>query len=170
MMTIFRSALILLFATALPAAAQPHALRWGDIVVYQGEILDGVFPDAEELSGYIQRLEEAATDGFDSAPTQAGVTGVLFVAVRPSGRARVWVLPTNGSMTTELQTRLEQRLSALTPVRVRGAFLFGLTFGAWGAAPFAVMGAPPIPAAWEAQIPPEGVILDDAFINRVWPD
>jgi hypothetical protein len=165
-----RRALIVSLLAAGPAAAQPAPVQWGNILIYQAEILDRVFPNEERLSDYINRLESAATRGFGAAPAQPGVSGVLFVAVKPGGRARVWVLTTSGSLAPDLRARLEQSLSALPPVDVRGGFLFGMSFGAWGAAPYESNSSPPIPAEWEAQIPPQGVMLDDAFIERVWPD
>jgi len=82
----------------------------------------------------------------------------------------VWVLPTSGSLSAEMRGRLERALGAVPPVEVRAGFLFAMSFGAWGAAPYQSTGAPPIPAEWASQIPPQGVSLDDAFIDRVWPD
>jgi hypothetical protein len=171
MMKVLRRALILMFVFAAPAAAQPApTLQWGDILIYQAEILDRVFPNEDQFSAYVGRLEGAATTGFGELPPQPPVAGVLFVAVKPGGRARVWVLPTSGSIAPDMRVRLERTLAATPAVEVRGGFLFAMSFGAWGAAPYQSTGAPPIPAEWAAQIPPQGVSLDDAFIDRVWPD
>ncbi|HCK83273.1 MAG TPA: hypothetical protein DHW63_01745 [Hyphomonadaceae bacterium] len=173
MRRIFCSALILLFLATGRAAAQPALqadLQWGGIYLYQGELLDSLLPEVDLLSDYIGRLKREAANTLSAAPDGDGVSGVLFVAVRPGRHARVWVLAKSGHLSRDTEAALELRLSAMAPVEVGAGFLFGLSFGAWGAAPYDGAGPPPLPPEWVAQIPPEGVMLNDAFIERVWPD
>ena len=168
MRKVITSALFVLFATMAPASAQPvPALKWGSILIYQAELLDDVFPNENELTAYMHRLENAASNAFEAQPSN--VSGVIFVAVKPDRRARVWILGDGGQTPAALKARLESGLGEIEPIRVRHDFLFGLTFNAGSAAPFAAPGPPPIPPEWEAQIPPQGTMLDDAFIDRVWP-
>jgi hypothetical protein len=168
MLRLALAALFAVWAGAAPASAQQTpAVRWGDILIYQAQILDAVAPSETELAAYAERLEAAATSAFQAQP--ADISGVLFVAVKPGGRARVWVLGDNGAAPPALRTRLEESLSAIAPLNVRRDFLFGLTFSAGIATPYVAPDPAPIPREWEAQIPPEGVMLDDAFIDRVWP-
>lgn len=153
---------------AAPASAQQAlAVRWGDILIYQAESLDAAALDETELAAYAHRLEAVAAGVFQAQP--ADVSGILFVAVKPGGRSRVWVLGDNGATPPALKAQLEQSLSAIAPLSVRRDFLFGLTFSAGVARPYTAPNPAPIPSEWEAQIPPEGVMLDDAFIDRVWP-
>ena len=152
---------------ATPAAASQHPIEWGSILIYQAELLDRVFPDDQALSSYTRRLMSAAEQQARAEPS-VRTAGVVFVAIAPSGRAQVWLLATDSGMSASVRERWERSLNAVTAISAPGHFLFGLAFGAGGARPHESNGPPPIPPEWEAQIPPGGVMLDDAFISRVW--
>jgi hypothetical protein len=156
----------LVIATRARAAQTPIA--WGSILIYQAEILESVLPDGHALSDYIRRLKGAAEQQAQAEPS-VRTAGVVFVAVAPSGRAQAWLLGVASGMPATSRERWERALNAIDAISAPGHFLFGLAFGAGGAQPYESDGPPPIPPEWEAQIPPSGVMLDDAFISRVWP-
>jgi hypothetical protein len=156
----------LLFATQASAQAAP--INWGSILIYQAEILEQVMPQEQALMEYIDRLQ-AAAEGQARADVTMRSAGVMFVALAPDGRHQVWLLETTGRLLPNTRERWESALSAVPGVPTPGYFLFGIAFGAGGAAAYEAGGAPPIPAAWEAQIPAGGAMLDNAFIARVWP-
>lgn len=157
----------LLFA-ALPTHANATTpVEWGSILVYQAEILETVLPNEDELGEYIDRLQETAESQAQGSSVRAA--GVLFVALAPDGRKRVWLLPTSGVVLPDVIEQWEEALSAVEGMPVRHYFVFGLSFGVGGVRAYQAFGAPPIPADWEARIPPDGAMLDDAFISRAWP-
>lgn len=163
-------ALASLLLTTMPAHAQANEaapVEWGSVLIYQAEILDTVLPDEAQLSGYIDRLQAAAEAQAQNSSLRGA--GVLFVALAPDGRARVWLLPTSGAVLPNVSEQWEDALSAVQGMPVQHYFVFGLAFGTRGMAAYQAFGVPPIPADWEAQIPPGGVTLDDAFIARAWP-
>lgn len=163
-------ALAALFIAALPARAHANEaapVDWGSVLIYQGEIIEAVLPDETLLGAYIDRLQAAAETQARASSLRAA--GVLFVALAPDGRTRVWMLPTSGRVLPNVTEQWEEALSAVEGLPVRRHFLFGLSFGIGGVAAYEAGGAPPIPADWEAAIPAEGALLDDAFISRVWP-
>jgi hypothetical protein len=150
------------------AHAQGAPINWGSILIYQAEILDQVMPNEQALSEYIRRLHIAA-EREAHADTGLRSAGVLFVALSPDGRHRVWILATSDRFHPDTRSRWENALSAVPALTPPGYFLFGLAFGVGGEAPHQGGNSPPIPAEWEAQIPPGGTMLDDSFIGRVWP-
>lgn len=150
------------------APAQTPNVRWGSIEIYQAEILNDVMPDEHWLANYMDRLQAVAEKALGDAHVDAA--GLIFVAIRPNGHARVWLLDDNGAVSPELRASLEQSLSAVAPISVRHDFVFGLCFSSGRAAAYVAPNPPPISSGWTAQIPPEGAMRDDAFINRVWPN
>lgn len=158
------AASLALFASG--AHAQQAPVQWGDILIYQAEVLDEVMPDEHALGEYIDRLQ-AVLEREALADTSARSAGVLFVALAPDGRHRVWLLDTT-SLSPQARDRWEAAVSAAPGIPTPGYFLFGLSFGV-GVPAHQSDGVPPIPAEWEAQIPAGGAMLDNAFIGRVWP-
>lgn len=164
--SLFAAAPALLFAGQAHAQAAP--IEWGSILIYQAEQLERIMPSEDVLMQYIDRLQ-AAAETQARADASMRSSGVLFVALAPDGRHRVWLLTTAGRVLPPARERWEETLSAVPGVQSPGYFLFGLSFGAGGSPVYEAGGAPPIPEEWEAQIPAGGADLDSAFIARVWP-
>ncbi len=162
----------LLFSISPSAAAQEKpAFETTSLTVYQAEILETVMPDVDQLTGYLDRLQDVAKQRFAAVKGQPGVSGSIVIAVKPGGKRRIWVM-SPASIAPAIRSSIEAALMAQPQsMDLKGVFLIAINFDAWGGGENWPPNAPgPLPPEWERQIPPEGVMLDDAFLLKVWPD
>lgn len=138
-----------------------------NIVLYQpDDVVQKRLPGAGHLAAYLQKLQTAATETFADT-TKADALDIV-VAVRPGGKARVWL--SGSTLDAGTLQSLREKLEAIPPVQVKdGPVAFAISGRIAGGA--TVGEEPPMPQEWQEAVKklPQPVVIPDGLLDTVWP-
>jgi len=137
----------------------------GSVVLYQpDERLRLRLGSAEELAGYIKRIEAVGTAFFSSEKTREQLD--VVVGLKPKKKVRVWFVSSKRSSHDKSLLALRRKLESIPPCEVHnGPVAFAIHGAIGGAAPSTEI---PIPKEWRPKGEP--VIVPDGVFEQIWRD
>jgi len=156
--------LVVSLAVRLASAAEPYVMN-SVVLLQPQELVSARVSSVEELAAYMQALNAAAARalaGHAGSPS----AGYVVVAVRPAGKAKIWLDLTPG-ISPELQRPLQAALDGVVPVSLKeGLVVFAINVSLWGAPQVTRLPQPP---EWMQAIRPGNTESLDQMVDRIWP-
>jgi hypothetical protein len=164
--------LLFIYAVALPVAAPAQAYRLLNIALYQtNDVMAQRVGASVDLVAYVKALNAAASAYFDAQPQGAPGLLDIVVAFKPSGKSKVWLLPSD--LTLGKLVALALKLQAVpAPKPIGGPIAFCLHASLWGGASATPFSQPPYPKEWldasTASLKP--LRIPDDVLEVIWKD
>jgi len=151
---------------AARAATAAEAYAMNSVVLLQPEAVVGArVSSVQDLAAYVQGLNGAAAKAL-AGRAAAASAGNIAVAVRPGGKAKIW-LDFTPALDPDLQRSLQAALDAVTPVTVQeGLVLFAINASLWGAPQVTRLPQPP---EWLRAMQPGSTESLEQMVDRIWP-
>lgn len=159
-------------AEPTPPPAEAAGTTWlnDGVVLYMPDPVMKARIKVEDLSPYMQSVDQAAKAVVEAQSGQTGTSGMLLVAMRPGGQSKAWVVTGEPQMDTQVADAMVLAAEAVpAPVVNEETVLVGIKFHAFGGGTLPVSAGPPIPIGWYAHFSEHGGLLDDELMSKVWP-
>ncbi|NIJ27604.1 hypothetical protein [Brevundimonas terrae] len=140
------------------------------VVLYMPDQIMKARIKVEDLSPYMRAVESAAKTVVEAQTGQKGTSGMLLLALRPEGQSKAWVVTGEPPMAQPVADAMIAATEAVpAPPVNEGTVLVGIQFHAFGGGTAPVSSGPPIPRDWYSHFSKHGGLLDDALMDKVWP-
>lgn len=124
----------------------------------------------EDMSPYMKSVEAAAKAVVEAQSGQKGTSGMLLIGLRPDGQSKAWIVTGEPPMAQPVADAMIAAAEAVpAPPVNEGTVLVGIQFHAFGGGTAPVSSGPPIPRDWYSHFSKHGGLLDDALMDKVWP-
>jgi len=123
---------------------------------------------AHAMQSYIEAVNAAASRIVADGETQRPSAGFIVLAIRPGGRAKIW-LDFWPLLPSRLEERLLPSLEKIAPFDARGLVIFAIDASLWGAPP--TREKAPRPNEWTRITRERGAATDaETIVEALWPD
>ena len=159
-------------AEPTPPPSEAAGTTWlnDGVVLYMPDPVMKARIKVEDLSPYMQKVDEAAKAVAEAQQGQKGTSGMLLVAMRPGGLSKAWVVTGEPSMEPAIADAMVAAAETVpVPTVNEETVLVGIKFHAFGGGTLPVSAGPPIPIGWYAHFSKHGGLLDDELMSKVWP-
>jgi hypothetical protein len=126
--------------------------------------------DPTPFADYITALEKATTAFWATSEKPKAKGLLIVVGVKPDKKVKVWCEAVDGDIPEDTLTKLETKLSEVTPVAVKqGPIAFALDMKLAGQKPEKF---PEMPKKWAAgaEKSKEPLLIPDGLFKVIWPD
>jgi hypothetical protein len=132
------------------------------------EVLRERLPSPEAMAAFMKEIDRAVSN-FAFGHKTGGRALSLFVALRPGRRARFWAEARPEDLSAEEREALLRQLEAVPPLEVQGLVAAANYYLLWGVPATRVDLFAFVPREWAEAIGPEGGVLPDDPVNKIWP-